>query len=79
MRSSTLLSSLALGFGSFTAAQTCNHKAVGSTPAGNPTIAPAVGEQVTPGKPFKITWTVRLPCVLFSSELLTRILEYYRR
>ena len=59
MHSPTLLSSLALGFGSLIAAQTCNHKAGGLTPAGNPTIAPAVGQQVTPGKPFKITWTVR--------------------
>lgn len=63
MHSSILLSALVAGLGSLASAQECQHKAVGSTPEGNPTIAPAVGDILTPGKPYKITWTVRLPNV----------------
>ena len=49
---------------SYTADVCKHHQNSNPNPSGNPTIQPAVNDQVPLGLPYEIKWTVRIPFVV---------------
>lgn len=60
-------------------ATACSQQPVGSNPSGNPISAPVL-QVVEAGKPFTITWNVRIEFPYFSRLLtLTEFIAYHPR